>query len=458
MYPTKTVSEKIRLFFVIFFPVFFTQIGLALIQFANTVMAGRVGARDLAGVAIANSFWSPVYTGLSGILLAVTPIVSQMLGARKPVEAIQHSVFQALYVAFLLSGTIIFIGILFLKPVFALMELEPAVERIARGYLIALSFGILPLFFYTVLRCFIDALGQTRVTMAITFISLPVNIFFNSLFIYGKFKMPRLGGVGAGVATSITYWITFLVTVAILIKMKPFSEYRIFSRFYLPDFSRWKELIAIGIPIGFSIFFEVSFFAIVTIFISRFGTAVVAAHEAATSFENILYMFPLSVSMTLTILVAYEAGAGRLKDAKQYSRLGIGNALIIAVFCALTLFFFRDSIAGFYTTDRNVLFYASNFLLYAIGYQFSDAIQAPIQGVLRGYKDVNSTFFITLIAYWLIGLPSGLILARSEHLGPYGYWIGLITGLGFSAIGLCMRLIYVQRFKFPEKDLEADTD
>lgn len=84
-------------------------------------------------------------------------------------------------------------------------------------------------------------------------------------------------------------------------------------------------------------------------------------------------------------------------------------------------------------------------MIYAIFFQLSDAIATPTQGVLRGYKDVNPGFWISLLAYWIIGLPLGFVLANYTPQGPYGYWIGLITGLAVAAVLLLRRLVVIQR-------------
>ena len=78
----------------------------------------------------------------------------------------------------------------------------------------------------------------------------------------------------------------------------------------------------------------------------------------------------------------------------------------------------------------------------------SDAVQAPVQGALRGYKDVNVTFIMAIVSYWVIGLPVGYFMATYSELGPYGYWIGLIVGLTIGAITLAGRLRYIQKKKF----------
>lgn len=412
-------------------------------NFFDTIMSGKAGANDLAGVAIGSSLWVPVFTGLSGILLAITPIVSQYIGAKQE-DRVSFSVLQGIYLSIALTAIILIGGSLVLNPILSLMDLNDRVREIAKGYLIGLSFGILPLFIYSVLRSFIDALGQTRTTMVITLLSLPINIFFNYVLIFGKFGFPKLGGIGAGYASAITYWFIFIITLYFILKVRPFRAFELFKKWYGISLSTWIEQLKIGVPIGFSIFFEVSIFAAVTLLMSAFNTETIAAHQAAINFASLLYMIPLSISMALTIAVGFEVGGTRYLDAKHYSYLGIGLAVGMAFLSALILFFFNDAIASWYTSDIEVFNLIKIFLIYAIFFQLSDAIAAPIQGALRGYKDVNVTLLMSLISYWVIGLPSGYLLAKYTLIGPFGYWIGLSSGLLVAAVTLYLRLRFLQ--------------
>ncbi|GMB08337.1 MATE family efflux transporter [Thermolongibacillus altinsuensis] len=444
MQETFTLKEKMIQFFHILLPIFLTQIGLYAMNFFDVMMSGRVSAADLAGVAIGSNIWTPIFTGVSGILFALTPLVAQAFGAGKN-EEISFFVVQAVYLAIFLALVVIGSGFFLLSPLLEQMHLESKVEAIAYHYLIALSLGIIALFVYTVFRCFIDALGQTKVTMLITFTSLPINLLLNYVLIFGKWGFPKLGGVGAGYATAVTYWCITFIAFYIIQKRKPLSQYKIFSKLPFISLTAWKQLMKIGIPIGFSIFFETSIFTAVALLMSHFGTTAIAAHQAAMNFASLLYMVPLSISLTLTIAVGFEVGAKRPYDAKQYCTLGIAIALSMALFASFILFFFREHIAALYTHNPNVLQLAKQFLLYAIFFQLSDAIAAPIQGALRGYKDVNSTFFMALISYWVIGLPSGYVLAHYTQIGPFGYWLGLIFGLASGALFLWIRLRFIQR-------------
>jgi MATE family multidrug resistance protein len=446
MKETHSLKEKYKQFLMILIPIFITQIGIYSMNFFDTMMSGRYSSIDLAGVAIGSSIWVPIYTGLGGILLSVTPITAQCLGARKAKE-VSFTIIQGIYAAIALALFVMIVGCFTLEPVLNGMNLDKPVQKIAEKYLIALSFGIIPLFVYNVLRSFMDALGKTRVSMLVTLLALPINVLFNELFIYGKGGFPAMGGVGTGYATAATYWFITMIAAVIIHKQPPFCEYSVFRRFPKISLLKWKEFCKIGLPIGLSIFFETSIFSAVTLLMSEYSAATIAAHQAANNFASLLYMIPLSISMALTIVVGFEVGANRFQDAKQYSRLGIITAVSLSIVSGVTLFSFRDKIALLYSHEPMVIQQTAQFLAFAAFFQLSDAIQAPVQGALRGYKDVNLSFIMALVSYWLIGLPFGYLLAKTTHLQAFGYWVGLITGLAVGAVALFTRLVYVQKGK-----------
>ena len=279
--------------------------------------------------------------------------------------------------------------------------------------------------------------------MFITLVSLPVNILLNYLLIFGRWGFPSSEVWVQGLLPRV-HTGSFLISIFFVHRIEPFAQYGVFRRLSGISLGKWKELLKIGVPIGFATF-ETSIFAAVTLMMSRFDTITIAAHQAALNFASTLYMLPVSICMALTILVGYEAGAGRLKDAKQYSLLGIGGAIVLSLLTAVVLLVFGEQIAGLYSNEQEVIALTQHFLIYAIFFQISDAIATPTQGALRGYKDVNPALIITFVAYWIIGLPVGYITATYTALGAFGYWIGLIAGLAVGAAALLWRLFLVQR-------------
>src|SRR5690625_2883379 len=379
MYETSTLKEKLQLFSNLLIPILITQVSMFLMNFFDTVMSGRVGPEDLAGVAIGSSLWLPIFTGVNGILLAITPIIAQLTGA-KATKNISNKTQQGIYLATGLAIIVFLIGAVFLDPILQAMDLETEVRHTAKYYLITLVIGIIPLFIFNTLRCFIDALGQTRVSMIIIVTSLPINVLLNYIFIFGKLGVPAYGGIGSGIATALTYWLVCIITVVIIFKQQPFRSYSIFSDWVKPSIIAWWDQLKIGIPIGFAIFFETSIFSAVTLLMSVYSTYTIAAHQAAINFASLLYMLPLSDGMALTIAIGYEVGARRYDHARTYGYIGISSGIFIGLFTAIVLFILNGPVAALYNSNPEVVALTKKFIYFAIFFQFADAFGAPLQG------------------------------------------------------------------------------
>ncbi|AQQ52225.1 MATE family efflux transporter [Planococcus lenghuensis] len=455
MHHAETKKQKITLFLSVLWPIMVTQLSLYAMNLVDTMMSGRVGTEDLAGVAIGSSLWMPVFTGINGVLLAVTAIVAQLSGSAQK-EKIASFVTQSLYLAVIIAILVIAAGSFLLNPILTFMDLEPEVHYISFHYLVGLSIGIMPLFIANVLRNFFDGQGYTTITMYITVLAVPFNVLLNYGLIFGNFGLPALGGIGAGYATAITFWIMLAFSIWMTFRLPKVRNYRLFRMWPAPSVKAWKEQLVIGIPIGLSIFFESSIFSVVTLLVGiLFTTVTIAANQIALSFTSLIFMIPLSISMALTIVVGYSVGGGKLQNAKEYGKMGVLGGIGFLAVNAVFLIFFRESIAQFYTTDPAVIALAGQFFIIAILYQLSDAAQAGLQGVLRGYKDVQLPFWIALVSYWVIGIPTGYVLAAFTDLGPFGLWIGISLGLTAAAIGFFIRLRIVQRRLEHAPDIQA---
>jgi MATE family multidrug resistance protein len=444
MKQTYGYQQKARQFFAVLLPIFITQLSLMATGFFNTIMAGHISQQDLAGVAVGVNLFLPFFGSVLGIISGLTPTISQLYGGGRQ-DKIGFIVKQGFYWALTLAVLFIALGWLAVPRVLPLLNLEPKVHDITVHYLLAVSFGIVPIFLAGVLRNFIDAHGHTRLTMCITMTSVPVNIVLNYVFMYGLFGIPAFGGIGAGIGSAIAFTLNLLLNVLVVTQVEPFKSYRIFHHFPRPQLSEWKKQLGVGIPIGSTMFCEQSIFGAVGLFMTAYGTVIVAAHQAAMNFTTIVYMVPLAVSMTLTILVGYEVGAKRFVDAQQYIRLSRVLTMLFVGALALLLTQFKSEIAALYTSSPEVRPILAGFLVYAVFMQVSDSINAPLQGALRGYKDVHVTFLLAVLSFWIIGLPSGWMLANWTAVGPYGYWIGLITGVLVGAVCLQIRMRQVQR-------------
>ena len=443
MHQTHNLQQRMRLFISIFLPILIYQLANFSASFVDTTMTGQYATLHLAGVSMATSLWIPFLDLLIGIVLALVPIIGHHLGQGKK-EKIASDFYQFIYLSLGLS--LILFALVFVGAPLVLVHLglEPLVEEVAKNYLWYLALGIIPLLLFSTIRSLFDALGLTKLSMYLMLLLLPLNGSFNYALIYGAFGFPEMGGAGAGLGTSLAYWGLLLISLLVAVKHPKVRAYELWKIRPL-DKKGLIEGIRLGLPIGGTFFAEVVIFSVVGLVMAKFSSLIIASHQAAMNFSNLMYAFPMSISTSMSIIVSYEIGANRPDDVKKFCKLGRLTALGIAGFTFLFLYILRDRVAALYGSDTEFIRMTSVFLTYSLFFQLADTFAAPLQGILRGYKDTQVPFYLGLIAYWGVSLPLGLFLDYYTSLGPYGYWIGLIASLVTSGILFQWRLHNIQK-------------
>lgn len=443
MYKTKCLREKLVLFLKIFFPILIYQFANYSASFVDTAMTGQYNTMDLAGVSMATSIWNPFFTFLTGIVSALVPIIGHHLGRGKK-EEVASDFYQFIYLALGLS--VVLLGmVLFLAP--TILNHIAAVAAVAVRYLWFLSIGIIPLLLFSVIRSLLDSLGLTKLSMYLMLLLLPLNSGFNYLLIYGAFGVPELGGAGAGLGTSLAYWVLLGISVLVLFKQEKLKALHLEKRIPL-NMDKIKEGVRLGLPIGGTVFAEVAVFSVVGLIMAKFSSLIIASHQSAMNFSSLMYAFPMSISSAMAIVVSYEVGAKRFDDAKTYIGLGRWTALIFAAFTLTFLYIFRGNVASLYGNDPKFIDLTARFLTYSLFFQLADTFAAPLQGILRGYKDTVIPFYLGLLGYWGVAIPVATLFDSLTDFGAYSYWIGLIISLIVSGALYRWRLtVIMKRFE-----------
>lgn len=429
-------------------PLLIAQITQMMMGVIDTIMAGHYSATDMAAVALGFSIIVPLQCFIQGLGLAMPPILSRLHGKGNTSD-VASAAWQAGYLLLTISLLVLLIWP-FTGHLVALFPMEPALYDITVDYVQFVLLSMPAFAGYQWLRNFCEGLGTTKPTMAITLIGLMCNVAGNYIFIYGAGPVPAFGGAGCGIATAIVIYTMFFASMAYVLLSDRLKKYNLFGHIYRPDLRMILRTFKLGFPVAMTLLFEVTLFAVVALMLAPFGPGTVAAHQVALNFSAIMFMFPLSLGMALSIRVGYRIGQNNPAQARMVVKSGITIGMCIATLTASFTLLAKGAIISLYTQDETVFALANSLLIYAALFQFSDAIQVLSANALRGYKDTTAMFIITFIAYWLIGLPTGLILGRtdwitSEPMSAAGFWIGFIVGLSSAAIMLGSRVMIIQR-------------
>lgn len=411
------------------------QVGM---QVTDTVMAGRLSGADLAAVAVGGAVYMPVFIFGLGVMMALTPTVAQLHGAGRETE-VGHWVRQGLWLALLITvptALVVANG----DRVLHAFGVDPSIIPLATGYMRALAFGVLPMYLYLAFRFFSEGTSETRPMMYISAVALPLNALLNWVFMY-KFGM---GAVGCGVATALVMWLMLCMMLGNVRRRhyRPFAPFARFDRPYPKDLG---QLLWLGIPIGMTLFMELSMFGAAALMMGRLGADIVAAHQIAVNFAAVMFMIPMGLSFAISVRIGRAIGRGDLAHARMSGMVGIQLCAAIMAVSAVLMLLFRQHIAGLYTNDPGVIAVATGLLLMAALFQLSDGIQAGALGVLRGFKDTRASMVLTMVAYWGVGIPLAWWLGIRLGLGPSAVWVGLIAGLSVAATLLFWRFAYNTR-------------
>jgi len=435
-------------------PILFAQLALTGLGVADTIMAGKVGTNDLAAIGLGTNIMLPVFIFGTGVLLAITPLVSKASGQQKH-DTVRLYLIQGLWLSIPL-GVVSLIVLMHLSWLLKLLGLNPEVYQLTEDYLFFIAFGLPGVALYQALRFFWEGLGKTLPTMWISFVALMLNIPLNAIFIYGFGPIEAHGAAGCGIASSLVMWSMFFIGLLYILKNSQLSQYLkpLISTNILQIHTNhgykvnWhlgiKPIVSLGLPNSFALLFEVSLFSFIALFIAVLGTNVIAANQVAISFTSVAFMVPLSLAMALTVRVGYGFGQLDRTTVKNTLFTGFIWALVTGLFLASFSYIFRVDIVKLYTNDNQVLAIATTLIFYAALYQTFDAIQVNAAGALRGFHDTKTTMFVTFISYWVIGLGLGYIFTFTnwitKPMGVAGFWLGIVLGLALAAILLTLKL------------------
>ena len=419
-------------------PLIVNNLAVAGMQFADAVMAGSIGAKELAAVAVGGSFWFLGFTACLGVLMAISPIVSRHFGARR-FDLIGRYTRQGLYLAVLLGVPLLLIGQFAAAPLLATFGIDPEFRDLTVGYVGAITFGAPGIFAFLALRFTTEGVGHTRPIMYTSVFALICNVFLNYVLMFGHFGAPAMGAVGCGWASAISMWVVMFTLAAYMILNPLYRKFHLFSRLAPLRLSAFREIFSLGVPIAITITAEAGLFSAVSILMGTRGTNITAAHQIALSFSSTTFMIPLALSAATTILVGQLLGSGRPREARLAGMTGIFLCALFMTFSAAFLLIFRDAVVSMYTSDPAVTGIAISLLLMAALFQIADGVQIGAAGALRGYKDTKMPMVINIFAYWVLAFPLAYLAAITYKAAPNFVWAGFIVGLGVAATLLTWR-------------------
>lgn len=417
-------------------PLVLIQICQASLGLVDTMVAGQYHYQDLAGVGLGSAMWTPVFILLTGIMFVLVPKISGLGSDEKradiPLLFMKGKVL-AIWLSFV--GFILIQLLAFLAP---LMISDPAVESITKNYLHLVAFAM-PAFVHVLLYRFVsEGRSQLGPIVKVFLVLLIVNSLMNLVFVFGVAGFEGLGGVGCGMATTLSAYVALFMLKRLVEKAVPEICHKPKGA-VLNDEA--KALLKEGLPIGVAFVVEVLALTALAFFAASLGVKQVAAHQIAINIAMVVFMIPVALSSAATICIASVQSANTLVEKGKFARASIIMSVVYGLIIAAIIICFGHLILSFFSSDNVVLAMTSSLLVYIALFQLFDAIQIVLAGVLRGLQEFVSPLLVIFVVYWLGVVPASSFVVSDQGLwffssGIESIWLLLSIGIAFAALVL----------------------
>lgn len=429
--------SQLKRTFLLAFPISSGHLSQMVLSVADTVMIGRVGVVPLAAAAFAITMHHfALITGI-GLMSSVSVLVAHAYGAGRGAEA--GEMLRRGLVMALTGGILLFLLQWALFPALTLLGQPAEVLSEGKPYLWLLSVSIPIALMSIALKNYAEALNRPWPAFWCGLMAVGLNVFLNWVLIYGHLGAPALGLYGAGLATVASRLVNLLMLFVWLRGDRGLASAWPRQWWVPVPMKGLYSMVRLGFPVGLQLLMEVGAFGTVTLLMGLIGVVEMAAHQIAITCAATTFMVPLGVSMAVAIRVGHAIGSGNAGESRSIGYSAVGASVGFSIFFATCFILFDRQLASLFTTDLGTRDLAGQLIMVAGLFQIFDGIQVVAMGALRGYKDVRQPTVIVFLAYWVLALPLGALLAFGTPLAALGLWIGLMIGLGVAAAGLLFR-------------------
>ncbi|GAV22670.1 MATE family efflux transporter [Carboxydothermus pertinax] len=416
----------------------------------DTAMVGRLGAVAVSGVGLGSQIIFSIYFIFAAIGTGGGALAAQALGAKKEEEVKRYFTY-SLLLAFLAGLLLIFLPLM-VQLFLPLLKIEPEVSELMVSYLNTIGkFAVLSLLLF-VGNGLLRALGQTNIPLLTAVVINSLNIFLDYVLIFGKLGFPRLGVVGAALASGISISLGSIVTLFYI----AFFEKKISFRKLGMGSLYIKKIIKISLPAAL----EEGSFSLGRVMISfilvKLGAISFAANEIAINIESLAFMPGYGLAIAAYSFAGRFYGEGDYKKAKNY----IGKTLNLTVFgmgiMGIIFFLIPTKLGLIFTKDLQVLEKINGCLKIGALEQIPTGVEMVLGSVYRGVGNTKIPFYLTTAGMWLFRLPLYWYLFILNKYDVYYAWI--VSTMQWSFLMMIYLYLYKMGHWWPATEWQRDPE
>ncbi len=419
--------------------------GMSLIQMAynmiDMIWIGRLGNGAVAAVGTAGFFLKFGFAITALIFIGTGIRTSQSVGEKNYKKANSYAETSIINTMGLIAAFIVVILVSRYQLIGFFKLNNPEIEKMAVDYMTITAFGIFFSSLSLVFTRIFNGHGDSKTPFLITSIGLILNIILDPILIFGLFGFPRLGVIGAAIATVLAQTI---VSTVLLIYLR--KNYQIFTRGFTYDMEKTRDILKIGTPIAAQRILFTGFSVFIARIIANWGPDAIAVQRIGVQIESISWITAGGFQGALAAFVGQNYGAKKYDRIKKGYFNAIGIISILGVFVSFILIVFPEPIFRIFLQDDHIVTLGANYLRILGVSQLFMVVEMTTVG---GFQGIGKTLPPSIVSIILTGarIPMALLLSATV-LELNGIWWSITISSILKGIALPIWfMIYLKRFK-----------
>ncbi|KAK4767584.1 hypothetical protein SAY86_015334 [Trapa natans] len=434
-------------------PLISVSLLLYCLQMISVMFVGHLGELSLSGASMATSFASVTgFSLLNGMASALDTFCGQSYGARQYRMLGIHTQ-RAMAILLLVSVPLAVIWT-YTGTILVAVGQDPAIAQQAGIYA---RFMVPSIFAYGLLQCLVKFL-QTQNIVFPMLISSGVATFLHIIVCWALVFKTGLGFRGAAVANSISYWLNVLFLM-IYIKLSP-SCSKTWTGLSKEALHNVFTFIRLSVPSAVMVCLEMWSFEMMVLLSGLLPNPTLETSVLSISLNTAatVWMIPFGLSGAVSTRVSNELGAGRPLAARLAVHVVLGMALTEGILVGIVLILIRRIWGYAYSSEEEVVKCVAVMMPILAVSNFLDGLQCVLSGTARGCGWQKIGAYVNLGSYYIIGIPSAILLAFVLHVGGKGLWLGIICALFVQVLSLLLITVRTNWDKEAKKATERVYD